>query len=452
MHIHILGICGTFMGGIAQIAKSLGHRVTGSDQNVYPPMSDQLQGMGIELQEGYLAEHLLPAPDIVIIGNTISRGNAALEYVLENRLPYYSGPEWLYREVLINKHVLAVSGTHGKTTTTTILTWILEYAGKQPGFLIGGVAENFGLTARITDSDYFVIEADEYDTAFSDKRSKFVHYHPKTLIMNNLEFDHADIFHDLDAIKRQFHHLVKIMPASAQIIYPTFDKEICSVLDMGCWSETVSFGDENADWHLLQTAEDFTEFNIETKDGKRATVDWSLLGKHNANNALAAIMAAHYIGIDVDTSIEALKLFKSVKRRLECIYRSEAVTLYDDFAHHPTAIETTLQALRSHVGEKRIIAIMEPRSNTMKMGIHKDTLANSLRIAEVVIVFQSDAVKWDMRQHMDELGDKCQVFTDIDEIVSTVKSLHQHGDHIVLMSNGGFGGIHKKLIELFSHE
>ena len=448
MHIHILGVCGTFMGGIAQIAKSLGHKVTGSDQYVYPPMSDQLKAIGIELQEGYLVEHLQPAPDIVIIGNTLSRGNPALEYVLENQLVFYSGPEWLYREVLINKHVLAVSGTHGKTTTTTILSWILEYAGNDPGFLIGGVAENFGLSARLTDSEYFVIEADEYDTAFSDKRSKFIHYHPNTLIINNLEFDHADIFPNLDAIKREFHHLIRVLPNTAQIIYPTFDNEVKSVLEKGCWSEIRTFGEKNSDWNLKQISDDYTEFSIEEYGNQVTTVKWALLGKHNAHNALAAIIAAKHIGIPPDISAKALVEFKSVKRRLEQIYQSDSVTLYDDFAHHPTAIQSTLAALRSHVKQKRIIAIMEPRSNTMKMGVHSQTLSSSFTEADLIMLFQPDTIDWDLKAHMHELGEKCQVFIEIDLIVSELRKILQQGDQIVVMSNGGFGGIHKKITDM----
>ncbi|MEM7027307.1 MAG: UDP-N-acetylmuramate:L-alanyl-gamma-D-glutamyl-meso-diaminopimelate ligase [Pseudomonadota bacterium] len=452
MHIHILGVCGTFMGGIAQIAITLGHKVTGSDQHVYPPMSDQLQAIGIELQEGYLTEHLQPRPDMVIVGNTISRGNPALEYVLENKLVFCSGPEWLYREVLINKHVLAVSGTHGKTTTTTILSWILEYAGKNPGFLIGGVAENFGLSARLTESEYFVIEADEYDTSFSDKRSKFIHYHPGTLIINNLEFDHADIFTDLDAIKREFHHMIRVLPGSTQIIYPDEDDAVQSVIEMGCWSDKKTFGEETSDWRLQQINNDFTEFVVTYQDQNMATIKWTLLGKHNAKNALAAIIAANHIGIPVDVTANALAEFKSVKRRLECLYQENGTALYDDFAHHPTAIHSTLAALRSHVNEKRIIAIMEPRSNTMKMGVHSKTLASSFKEADMIILFQPDTIDWNLKDSMHELGEKCQVFIDIDAIVTAVKGIVQQGDQIVVMSNGGFGGIHKKLIDVLKEK
>ena len=450
MHIHILGICGTFMGGIAQIARTLGYQVTGSDQNVYPPMSEQLEKLGIALSVGYKPEHLQPAPDIVIVGNTISRGNPALEYVLNQNLPYASGPEWLYQAVLKNKHVLAVSGTHGKTTTTTILAWILEYAGKKPGFLIGGVAENFGISARYTGSDFFVIEADEYDTAFSDKRSKFIHYHPDTLIINNIEFDHADIFHDLAAIRREFHHLLKTLPEQASIIYPESDAEIQQVLEMGCWSNKVSFAGPNSDWTITKANKDYQQFSIVFKGVEAGKVSWSLLGEHNAYNALAAVIAAECIGISVETSCQALSEFKSVKRRLECIMNAKGIQLYDDFAHHPTAIIKTLKALRQHAGESRIIAIMEPRSNTMKMGIHADTLAGALSEADEVLIFQADNIGWNIADHMHELGERCQVFTDIEGIIDRVKHDHRVGDHIVIMSNGGFGGIHQKLIKVLS--
>ncbi|MEQ8427178.1 MAG: UDP-N-acetylmuramate:L-alanyl-gamma-D-glutamyl-meso-diaminopimelate ligase [Gammaproteobacteria bacterium] len=452
MHIHILGICGTFMGGIARIAHDLGHKVTGSDQNVYPPMSDQLQQLGINLQQGYLAEHLQPAPDLVIVGNTISRGNPALEYVLNQKLSYCSGPEWLYSEVLRHKHVLAVAGTHGKTTTTSMLAWLLEHAGLNPGFLIGGVAENFGLSARVTSSDFFVIEADEYDTAFSDKRSKFIHYRPNTLIINNIEFDHADIFHDLAAIRREFHNMVRILPETAEIIYPAGDAEVERVLDMGCWSQRVDFAGQDSRWQLGKASPDYRHFEVKLDRTVAAEVNWTLLGEHNAMNALAAIIAARHIGIEPQQSAQALAAFRSVKRRLECILDNGNIRLFDDFAHHPTAIRVTLKALRAAAGENRIIAIMEPRSNTMRMGVHKDTLADSLREADVVLIFQADNVNWDISQHVAELGDKCRVFTDIDAIVGQVKSECRAGDYIVVMSNGGFGGIHKKLLQVLADQ
>ncbi|MBL1141300.1 MAG: UDP-N-acetylmuramate:L-alanyl-gamma-D-glutamyl-meso-diaminopimelate ligase [Proteobacteria bacterium] len=450
MHIHILGICGTFMGGIAQIARRLGHQVTGSDQNVYPPMSDQLEQAGIALMQGYEEGHLDPLPDLVVVGNTISRGNPALEHVLNQQIPYISGPEWLYQGVLKDKHVLGVSGTHGKTTTTTILSWILEYAGLNPGFLIGGVAENFGISARYTDSDYFVIEADEYDTAFSDKRSKFVHYHPKTLIINNIEFDHADIFQDIAAIRREFHHLLRIMPQQARIIYPENDEQVKNVLDMGCWSEIECFGEVSANWTITARNNDFSHFKVSQKGKEMGEVNWLLIGEHNANNALAAIIAAEHVGVPVDKACAALSEFKSVKRRLECIFESGDTRIYDDFAHHPTAISRTLEALRQHAGNARLIAIMEPRSNTMRMGVHANTLAASFQKADQILLFQAYNVGWDIAEHMVELGERCRVFKDIDDIVSLITKQHQAGDQIVIMSNGGFGSIHKKLIEALS--
>ncbi len=450
MHIHILGICGTFMGGIAHIARTLGHEVTGSDQNVYPPMSEQLEQQGIALMQGYKPEHLVPVPDLVLVGNTISRGNPALEYVLNEQIPFTSGPEWLYKAVLHNKHVLAVSGTHGKTTTTTILSWILEYAGLNPGFLIGGVAENFGISARYTESEYFVIEADEYDTAFCDKRSKFVHYHPKTLIINNLEFDHADIFHDIAAIRREFHHLLCILPEQARVIYPENEPEIENVLEMGCWTPTVTFGGVSANWSIVPQDVNYRHFKVEHDGELLGEVNWPLIGEHNANNALAAIIAAEHVGVSVDKACKSLSEFKSVKRRLECIFDSNNTRIYDDFAHHPTAIAKTLEALRQHAGDARIIAVMEPRSNTMRMGIHAETLAASFEKADQILLFQADNVDWDIAKHMHELGDRCKVFTDIEAMISLIAKQHQPGDQIVIMSNGAFGGIHKRLIDILN--
>ncbi len=436
------------MGGIANIAQQLGHTVSGSDQHVYPPMSTQLGSLGIELMQGYSAANLQTVPDQIVVGNTISRGNPELEAVLNQQLPFYSGPEWLYREVLHNKHVLAVSGTHGKTTTTTILTWLLERAGLNPGFLIGGVAENFGISARVTDSDYFVIEADEYDTAFSDKRSKFVHYHPQTLIVNNIEFDHADIFDDVSDIRREFHHLIRMLPEQARIIYPDDDQQVQQVIELGCWSQTVGFGKENSEWNIDDANQDFSKFSINQQGVERGRVNWSLLGEHNANNALAAVIAADHVGISVAESCDALSGFKSVKRRLECIMDSNGIRLYDDFAHHPTAISSTLKALRQNVNAARIIAVMEPRSNTMKMGVHANTLADSFSDADSVIIYQSDSIDWNIAENMSELGDKCRVFYDTDEIVARIKAEARSGDTIIIMSNGGFDGIHEKLINI----
>lgn len=450
MRIHILGICGTFMGGIAQIACRQGHDVTGSDQNVYPPMSEQLERQGIDLMSGYAAAHLQPAPDLVLVGNSLSRGNPALEYMLNQQLPFLSGPEWLYRYVLHDKHVLAVAGTHGKTTTTSMLAWILEEAGINPGFLIGGIAENFGLSARYTDSNYFVIEADEYDTAFSDKRAKFIHYHPKTLIINNIEFDHADIFRDMADIRRAFHHLVRVLPEQASIIYWQADHEIKKVLAMGCWSQRIGFAGADQGWAITSKKQDYSQFSVVQAGSKRADLAWSLIGEHNAMNALAAIIAAEKIGVRVEQSCQALSQFKSVKRRLECIFDKNGVRLYDDFAHHPTAIAKTLQALRQHVGRARIIAIIEPRSNTMRMGVHAATFASSLVEADKILILQAADVDWDIAENMVKLKDRYDVFINTAEIIEAIAGLRQAGDHIIIMSNGSFGGIHKKLIEALS--
>ncbi len=447
MHIHILGICGTFMGGLAQIARSLDHEVTGSDQNIYPPMSEQLAALGIEIWHGYELAHLDPRPDLVVVGNAISRGNPVLERVLNRAIPYVSGPAWLYREVLQDKHVLGVAGTHGKTTTTTILAWILEFADLQPGFLIGGVAENFGLSARYSDSDYFVIEADEYDTCFYDKRSKFIHYHPKTLIINNIEFDHADIFHDLAAIKREFHHLLRTIPETGKIIVPEKDIAVNAVLEMGCWSEVVKFNDAGSKWILTDFDKDFQHFTVRNTDGDSGRVAWSLIGEHNAHNALAAIIASHDVGVPVAKACAALSQFKSVKRRLECIFDAGGIRIYDDFAHHPTAIAATLKALRQHTDNARLIAVMEPRSNTMKMGVHGETLAASFADADQVLLFQAENVDWDIARHTRGLGDRCCVFSNIDDIVHVLATQQRVGDHIVIMSNGSFDGLHLKLIE-----
>ena len=450
MHIHILGVCGTFMGGLAQIAKQLGHEVTGSDQNTYPPMSDELIKLGIDVMNGYEAEHLKSSPDLILVGNTLSRGNPAIEYMLNQRLPYMSGPEWLYREVLYNKHVLAVSGTHGKTTTTTILSWILEYSELNPSFLIGGVAENFGKSASYTDSEYFVIEADEYDTAFFDKRSKFVHYHPNTLIINNIEYDHADIFHDLAAIRAEFHNLVRTLPETAKIIYPQGDNEVETVLNMGCWASLETFLGVGSDWAITDASRDYCDFSIINSGNEVGKVSWPVIGEHNAFNALAAIIAAKNIGVSVEKACTALSEFKSVKRRLECIYDSNDICIYDDFAHHPTAIRKSLQAIKSCSENGRIIAIMEPRSNTMRMGVHADTLSAAFADADQVFLYQAKNLEWNIAEYMNELGNRCKVFVDVDKIVELVSSEVQPQDHIVIMSNGAFGDIHQKLIERLS--
>ncbi|MCG8324998.1 MAG: UDP-N-acetylmuramate:L-alanyl-gamma-D-glutamyl-meso-diaminopimelate ligase [Thiotrichales bacterium] len=447
MKIHILGICGTFMGGIAQLARSLGHEVSGSDANVYPPMSTLLEQEGIQLMNGYSADHLKPAPDLVMIGNTLSRGNAMVEHVLNHKLPFCSAPQWLYEQVLRQRHVLAVSGTHGKTTTTSILAWILEYSGCKPGFLIGGVDENFRQSARLGDGKYFVIEADEYDTAFFDKRSKFIHYHPDTLLINNLEYDHADIFPDLEAIKTQFRHLLRIIPENGLIICKQDDEHIADVLTSGCWSGVETFAGQTGDWTLSDPDPDHSRFGVIQKDKQVGTVNWSLIGQHNAENALAAIAAANHVGIDPLTAIEALVTFRNVKRRLEVIGTVQGITVYDDFAHHPTAVAATIAGLRNRVGTKKIHAVLEPRSNTMKSGVHRETLGPSLDAADYCYLYQSPGVEWDIARYIKSDNGTRQVFTSTESIIDELESRCHAGDHVLIMSNGGFEDIHRRLLE-----
>ncbi len=452
MHIHILGICGTFMGGVALLARELGITVSGSDANVYPPMSDQLEAAGITLQEGYLPEHLDPAPDLVVMGNAMSRGNLAVEYVLNKGLPYVSGPQWLAEQVLKDKWVLAVSGTHGKTTTSSMLAWILHDAGMAPGFLIGGVPENFGETACLGKTPFFVIEADEYDTAFFDKRSKFIHYHPRTLVINNLEFDHADIFDDLAAIQKQFHHVIRTVPSEGLLITPSHVDAIDAVIRMGCWTPQQTIGLNEGKLRAENIAEDGSQFDVVVDGERTGHVDWSLIGMHNVNNALAAIAAAHHVGVTIEQACEALVQFKGIKRRLELRGKVNGVSVYDDFAHHPTAIATTLAGLRANVGKQKIIAILEPRSNTMKMGVHQQTLADSLKAADQIILFEDAGLDWSLSEITEQLGDKARVEASIDTIVKRATAMAQEGDHILVMSNGGFGGIHQKLLDSLSHE
>lgn len=444
MHIHILGICGTFMGGLAILARELGMTVSGSDANVYPPMSDQLAAAGIDVREGYKPEHLEPAPDLVVMGNAMSRGNPAVEYVLNKGLPYVSGPQWLNEHVLQGKWVLAVSGTHGKTTTSSLLAWILEHADMAPGFLIGGVPDNFGETARLGKTPFFVIEADEYDTAFFDKRSKFVHYMPRTLIINNLEFDHADIFDDLAAIQKQFHHLVRTVPEQGLILSPQ-DKAIEHVFNMGCWTPRQTLG-ADGDWQATLLKNDGSEFEVSHSDSSGHVV-WDMLGQHNVSNALAAIAAAHHVGVTIEHACEALSVFAGVKRRLELKGEINNIRVYDDFAHHPTAIATTIAGLRAKVGNRRLIAVLEPRSNTMKMGVHQETLAQSLIQADRVLLLQDADLKWSLKQVTETLGDHVSVFDSVDAIVKTISNEAQSGDEILVMSNGGFGGIHQRILE-----
>jgi UDP-N-acetylmuramate: L-alanyl-gamma-D-glutamyl-meso-diaminopimelate ligase len=446
MRIHILGICGTFMGGIAVLAKQLGHEVSGSDANIYPPMSDQLAAQGIKLIEGYDASQLEPFPDVVIVGNAMKRGNPCIEYLLNKNLPFISGPQWLYENILSKRWVLAVAGTHGKTTTTSILTWILEYAGFEPNFLIGGVPENFGVSARYTGSDFFVIEADEYDTAFFDKRAKFIHYRPRTAIFNNLEFDHADIYNSLAEIQRQFQYLVRTIPAEGKIIAPKEDKNLKAVFDKECWTP-VEYVGPHGNWLAENLAEDLSAFDV-VYDGKvQGRVSWELLGAHNVHNALAAIAAAHHVGVPAKTAIEALSVFKNVKRRLELRGLVNEIAVYDDFAHHPTAIATTVEALRKKVGGAKILAVLECGSYTMRTGVHKDHLADALVKADQAYILQPKDLGWDLKASMEHASIPVKIFNQVDEIVDALKVQAKAGDQILIMSNSGFGGIHGKVLE-----
>ena len=448
MHIHILGICGTFMGSLALLAREAGFTVTGSDQNVYPPMSTQLQEQGITLYQGYDAEQLDPAPDLVVVGNAMSRGNPAVEYMLDKGLRYTSGPQFLAEHILPGKWVLAAAGTHGKTTTASMLAWILEYADMAPGFLIGGIPGNFGVSARLGETPFFVIEADEYDTAFFDKRSKFVHYQPRTAILNNLEFDHADIFGSLVDIQRQFHHLLRIIPNSGQVIAPAADRNLDEVLLMGCWSDVCRFGNGQR-FHARSLSDDNSHFEVLDGDTVCGVVNWSLTGQHNRDNALAAILAARHVGVTPQIACEALAQFQGVKRRMELVTETEeGIFVYDDFAHHPTAIATTLEGLRAKVGaEGRIRAVIEPRSNTMKMGIHKGQLSAATAAASEVFWYEPKGLSWSLADEMATSPVPAQSHSSIDELVNHLIETRQPGEHIVIMSNGGFEGLHKKLAD-----
>jgi UDP-N-acetylmuramate: L-alanyl-gamma-D-glutamyl-meso-diaminopimelate ligase len=451
MHVHILGICGTFMGGIAAIARAAGFTVTGSDRNVYPPMSTQLEALGITITEGFDAAQLDPAPDMVVVGNVMTRGQPVTEALLESSLPYASGPEWLAREVLKDRWVLAVAGTHGKTTTASLLAWILEHAGLNPGFLIGGVPANFGLSARLTDAPYFVIEADEYDTAFFDKRAKFVHYRPRTLILNNLEYDHADIYPDVTAIQRQFHHLVRIVPGSGRIVWNAADVRLQDTLAMGCWTPLEGFARAprpGALWSAgaLAGAADFSRFEV-LEDGRPVgTVQWPLIGAHNMENALAAIAAARHAGVEVPRSLEALQGFKGIARRMQLRGEVNGIRVYDDFAHHPTAIATTIDGLRRRAGAARIIAVLEPRSHTMRMGVHQHTLAPALAGADEVWLYTPADLGWDTAAVLGALGVRGHGSHDVDTLARELARAARPGDQVLVMSNGGFGGLHGKLL------
>lgn len=450
-HIHILGVCGTFMGGVAMLAKQMGYKVTGSDTHVYPPMSTFLQENNIEIIPHFEVSQLQPAPDMVIIGNAMKRGNPCVEYVLENQLPYTSGPQWLHDHLLRNRWVLAVSGTHGKTTTTGMLSWILDKCGHKTGFLIGGISGNFGTSARLGESPYFVIEADEYDTAFFDKRSKFVHYNPKTLIVNNMGFDHADIFDDMRSIQRQFHHMIRTMSASGLVLSSAEEQTVQQTLAMGCWSETQFVG-QNKDWFAQRIKQDCTQFEVWHKSTKVSEVHWNIVGQHNMHNGLMAIAAAHHIGIDIQQACTALASFISPKRRLEVKGVLNQVTLYDDFAHHPAEISATLTALRDKVGKnQRILAVLEPRSNTMKMGIHNKELAPALHHADQVFLYQPDNIGWDVSAIATQCTQPACCKQDLDQLVAAVIQEAKPTDHILVMSNGSFGGIHQKLLDKLSN-
>lgn len=443
--IHILGVSGTFMGGIALIARELGFEVSGSDKDIYPPMSDTLRRAGIHVKEGYDPSHLRPLPDLLIVGNVISRGNPALEFALNKNIPYISGPQWLAENVLQKRHVIAVSGTHGKTTTSSILAWILSQAGLEPGYLIGGAPLNFNNTAALGKSPYFVIEADEYDTAFFDKRSKFLHYRPRTLVINNLEFDHADIFPDLEAIKKQFHYLLRTVPSSGSVIYPVDDPEITNVLNRGCWAGVQTVGASGAVWHVRNKNNDNSRFELWHRDQKLGVVKWSMAGEHNIRNALAAAAAAHEVGATSEALIAGLKSFKGVKRRLEVCGSVNNITVYDDFAHHPTAIAATVAALRSRISEGRIIAVLQFGSNSMEAGIYREKIAPSLRQADKVIFLKPE--KFDVSLILRELGAKAEAFERVEGIIDYLQNFARGNDHILVMSNKSFEGIHQRILK-----
>lgn len=446
-NVHILGIAGTFMGGVAALARELGHGVSGSDQAIYPPMSTQLETLGIQLDQGYRADSVPPASAEVVIGNALSRGNPAVEAVLDAGQRYVSGAQWLSERVLPGRDTLAVAGTHGKTTTTTILAWLLESAGRAPGFLIGGVAEDFGVSARVGQGREFVVEADEYDTAFFDKRSKFVHYRPLVAILNNLEYDHADIFPDVAAIQRQFHHLVRTVPARGRLIVNGEDPRLAEVLAMGCWTPVERFGfDATLEWHAELLRADGSAFIVHHRGQRVGEVHWALLGRHNVLNGLAALAAAHAVGVVLADVLPALSRFHSVKRRLEVIGQAGGITVYDDFAHHPTAIATTLEGLRAKVGDARIVVAMEPRSNSMRLGAHAEALAPSLALADAVVFLHRPGLEWDAAAVMDAVRGQALAVADTDALLARLDALARAGDHVVFMSNGGFDAAPRRFL------
>jgi UDP-N-acetylmuramate: L-alanyl-gamma-D-glutamyl-meso-diaminopimelate ligase len=447
VHLHIIGICGTFMGGIAVLARAAGHRVTGSDSNVYPPMSTQLASEGIALIEGYDPAQLDLAPDVVVVGNVMSRGNALIERLLDSGLPYTSGPQWLAENVLRGREVAAVAGTHGKTTTASMLAWILEAEGRRPGFLVGGVPANFGVSARSPDRESFVIEADEYDTAFFDKRAKFVHYHPRHLLLTNMEFDHADIYPDLGAIKKQFHHLVRTVPRSGRITWNASDSALGETLAMGAWTPLAGFArDGTAEWGARLIEEDGSAFEVVHENAAVGGVRWPLLGMHNVENGLAAVACASGMGVPADRAAAALAEFRGVRRRLELRGEVDGIRVYDDFAHHPTAVARTIDAIRRQRLDGRIVAVLEPRSNTMRLGVHRDELAGSLAAADRVFLFEPANLGWSLDGVAAELGRKAAVERDLPRLLAALAADLRHGDRVVVMSNGGFGGLHDKLL------
>ncbi|HUG72121.1 MAG TPA: UDP-N-acetylmuramate:L-alanyl-gamma-D-glutamyl-meso-diaminopimelate ligase [Steroidobacteraceae bacterium] len=449
MHLHILGICGSFMGGIAAIARAAGHQVTGSDQNVYPPMSTQLESLGIRIVQGHEAAQLDLQPDVVVVGNVMSRGMPVVEALLDSRIPFASGPEWLSRTVLRDRWVLAVAGTHGKTTTASLLAHILDHAGLDPGFLIGGVPGNFVVSARLGSSPFFVIEADEYDTAFFDKRAKFVHYQPRTLVLNNLEFDHADIYQNLEAIKRQFSHLLRIVPGNGLIVHNAADANLDEVIARGCWTPRESFAQGNAGqarWAARLTGADHARFEVLLDGVSQGTVAWQMLGAHNVDNALAAIVAARHAGVPVAAAIEALAAFKGVRRRMELTGEAAGIRIYDDFAHHPTAIATTIEGLRRNIGKARLVAVLEARSNTMRMGVHKQTLAPALAGADAVYLFAPPDLGWDAGAVAQAVGPHAATEPSVEALLARLERDLATGDQVLIMSNGGFGGLHAKLL------
>jgi UDP-N-acetylmuramate: L-alanyl-gamma-D-glutamyl-meso-diaminopimelate ligase len=451
MHLHIIGIAGTFMGGIAALARAAGHRVTGSDRNVYPPMSTQLEALGIELIEGYEPDQLKLEPDVFVVGNVMSRGNALIEALLDSGRPYVSGPQWLAQNVLQGRWVLGVAGTHGKTTTSSMLAWILEHAGFAPGFLVGGVAQDFDTSARLGQGRHFVVEADEYDTAFFDKRAKFVHYRPRTAILNNLEHDHADIYPDVASIQKQFHFLLRTVPGNGRLVVNAADRNLDQVLEMGCWTPVERFTARDGvrcDWRVAaDPAGGYSEFDLLQRERRVGSVSWGMFGRHNAENALAAFVAARHAGVAEEAALEALRKFGGVRRRLELRGTVAGIAVFDDFAHHPTAILSTLEAARRKARGGRVVAVLEPRSNTMKLGTHTTALVEALGAADSVFLYQSPEVKWDVADAMRPLGTKARVERDIETLARQIAAAAQAGDQLVLMSNGSFGGLHERLLE-----